>query len=347
MDCSNDWDLQALVRSCGGTAAAAACSSGATTPRRGYDDDAPPREAAAAASVGGGGGGGRAVATAPPAQEFLGQPVARRDLDCLDLVDHELLRMPFSITPSSRETMSSSSGAGQQLRHDVLFSFPANAAAAVSTSGPMIQPRRQPGRKLGVRTPSPRAKRSKKRQVKKVVCEVPEAGGGVSSDLWAWRKYGQKPIKGSPYPRGYYKCSSLKSCMARKLVERSPAKPGVLVVTYIADHCHAVPTMLNALAGTTRNRPGAASPDDGNHHQDQETSDGAAASADNKLDDDGADAASTMTTVDENDAWLVDHMALEDGGGDCPFDDFLWPFDDDLDRFLDDGGGVLGRRLSL
>ena len=112
--------------------------------------------------------------------------------------------------------------------------------------------------------------------------------------------------------RGYYKCSSLNSCMARKLVERSPGQAGVLVVTYIADHCHAVPTMLNALAGTTRNRPGAASPDDGNHHQDQETSDGAAASADNKLDD----AASTMTTVDENDAWLVDHMALEDGRGD-------------------------------
>ncbi|KAL5219140.1 hypothetical protein ABZP36_019824 [Zizania latifolia] len=49
----------------------------------------------------------------------------------------------------------------------------------------------------------------RKNEVKKVVC-IPappatsgRAGGGevIPSDLWAWRKYGQKPIKGSPYPR--------------------------------------------------------------------------------------------------------------------------------------------------
>ena len=30
----------------------------------------------------------------------------------------------------------------------------------------------------------------------------------LSSDIWAWRKYGQKPIKGSPYPRLAFKIFS-------------------------------------------------------------------------------------------------------------------------------------------
>jgi WRKY transcription factor 22 len=29
--------------------------------------------------------------------------------------------------------------------------------------------------------------------------------GNISSDLWAWKKYGQKSIKGSPYPRLVFK----------------------------------------------------------------------------------------------------------------------------------------------
>ncbi|CAA6671826.1 unnamed protein product [Spirodela intermedia] len=97
---------------------------------------------------------------------------------------------------------------------------------------------------------------------KKVVCiAAPPAGGGrpggevVPSDLWAWRKYGQKPIKGSPYPRGYYRCSSSKGCSARKQVERSRTDPNMLVITYTSDHNHPWPTQRNSLAGSTRSRP--------------------------------------------------------------------------------------------
>ncbi|GLT54857.1 hypothetical protein SLA2020_280200 [Shorea laevis] len=65
------------------------------------------------------------------------------------------------------------------------------------------------------------------------------------SDSWAWRKYGQKPIKGSPYPRGYYRCSSSKGCPARKQVERSRADPTMLVVTYSCEHNHPWPASRN------------------------------------------------------------------------------------------------------
>ncbi|KAJ3678736.1 hypothetical protein LUZ60_002539 [Juncus effusus] len=102
----------------------------------------------------------------------------------------------------------------------------------------------------------------RKTQARKVVC-IPapasangRAGGGevVPSDLWAWRKYGQKPIKGSPYPRGYYRCSSSKGCLARKQVERSRTDPNMLVITYTSEHNHPWPTQRNALAGSTRSQ---------------------------------------------------------------------------------------------
>ncbi|KAJ1685142.1 hypothetical protein LUZ63_016532 [Rhynchospora breviuscula] len=97
---------------------------------------------------------------------------------------------------------------------------------------------------------TPRSKRRKNQQ-KKTVCQIP-ADRAASADMWAWRKYGQKPIKGSPYPRGYYKCSSSKGCLARKQVERSRTDPTMLIITYTAEHNHPAPTHRNSLAGTTR-----------------------------------------------------------------------------------------------
>ncbi|KAJ8532186.1 hypothetical protein K7X08_012109 [Anisodus acutangulus] len=98
-----------------------------------------------------------------------------------------------------------------------------------------------------VSMPSPRLSRI---GAKKKVISVPiiEADGSRSkgevyppSDSWSWRKYGQKPIKGSPYPRGYYRCSSSKGCPARKQVERSRLDPTMLLITYCSEHNHQIP----------------------------------------------------------------------------------------------------------
>ncbi|KAH7848456.1 hypothetical protein Vadar_002944 [Vaccinium darrowii] len=99
-------------------------------------------------------------------------------------------------------------------------------------------------------TPTPRSKR-RKSQLKRV-CQVPAEG--LSADSWSWRKYGQKPIKGSPFPRGYYKCSTSKGCLARKQVERNRSDPVMFIVTYTGEHNHPMPTHRNSLAGIPRQK---------------------------------------------------------------------------------------------
>ncbi|XP_073136116.1 uncharacterized protein [Henckelia pumila] len=64
---------------------------------------------------------------------------------------------------------------------------------------------------------------------------------GSPSDCWSWRKYGQKPIKGSPYPRGYYRCSTSKNCSAKKQVERCKTDATSLIITYTCPHNHPQP----------------------------------------------------------------------------------------------------------
>ncbi|KAF8009793.1 hypothetical protein BT93_J0708 [Corymbia citriodora subsp. variegata] len=79
--------------------------------------------------------------------------------------------------------------------------------------------------KMTIRVPAPRMGNT----------EIPPEDG------YTWRKYGQKEILGSKFPRGYYRCTHQKlyHCPAKKQVQRLDNDPFIFEVTYRGDHtCH-------------------------------------------------------------------------------------------------------------
>lgn len=60
-----------------------------------------------------------------------------------------------------------------------------------------------------------------------------------NNDGYNWRKYGQKQVKGSEFPRSYYKCTHPK-CPVKKKVERS-LEGHVTAIIYKGEHNHQCP----------------------------------------------------------------------------------------------------------
>ncbi|XVE54463.1 hypothetical protein DITRI_Ditri03aG0083400 [Diplodiscus trichospermus] len=61
----------------------------------------------------------------------------------------------------------------------------------------------------------------------------------ILDDGYRWRKYGQKTVKNSKFPRSYYRCTH-KECNVKKQVQRSSKDDEIVVTTYEGIHTHPV-----------------------------------------------------------------------------------------------------------
>ncbi|CDY20325.1 BnaC04g36310D [Brassica napus] len=165
----------------------------------------------------------------PPSQL---SPPAPQSLT-LDFTRPTFAKESFSVSSNSSFMSSAITGDGSVSKGSSIFLAPAPTA-------PHDHSQNFSGKISGSGSGKCHCKKSRKNRMKRSV-RVPAISAKIAdipADEYSWRKYGQKPIKGSPHPRGYYKCSTFRGCPARKHVERALDDPTMLIVTYEGEHRH-------------------------------------------------------------------------------------------------------------
>lgn len=98
-------------------------------------------------------------------------------------------------------------------------------------------------------------KKNQKRQREPRFAFVTKSEIDHLDDGYRWRKYGQKAVKNSPFPRSYYRCTSA-ACGLKKRVERSSEDPSTVVTTYEGTHTHPCPITPRGAVGFGLMPPG-------------------------------------------------------------------------------------------
>jgi len=184
--------------------------------------------------------------------------------DCLQsspAAYESLLQKTFGLSPSSSEVFNSSidQEPNRDVTNDVINGGACNETETrVSPSNSSSSEADHPGEDSGKSRRkrelvgeedqiSKKVGKTKKTEVKKQreprVSFMTKSEVDHLEDGYRWRKYGQKAVKNSPYPRSYYRCTTQK-CNVKKRVERSFQDPTVVITTYEGQHNHPIPTNL-------------------------------------------------------------------------------------------------------
>ncbi|CAK9156715.1 unnamed protein product [Ilex paraguariensis] len=69
----------------------------------------------------------------------------------------------------------------------------------------------------------------------------------ILDDGFRWRKYGQKAVKNSIYPRSYYRCTH-HTCNVKKQVQRLSKDTSMVMTTYEGIHNHPTEKLMETLS---------------------------------------------------------------------------------------------------
>ncbi|KAK9665094.1 hypothetical protein RND81_14G089800 [Saponaria officinalis] len=162
---------------------------------------------------------------------------------CLTGESSEVVNTPTPTTPNSVSVSSSSSDAENRLRKckELQSKVGDGDGDEVAGDSNLVE---QDKSKKQLKPKKKNQKRPKEPRVAfKTKSEVDHLDDG-----YRWRKYGQKAVKNSPFPRSYYRCTTA-GCGVKKRVERSCDDPSTVVTTYEAHHTHPCPVMTRGGLG--------------------------------------------------------------------------------------------------